>query len=104
MAKAPKKSTKTETTTKSPATEAREKSTAESFLVPMDTVTVVTANQEQGAVECKTEGPAINDAFRPKPTADVASSFNWWLDLTVDRKSTRLNSSHTDISRMPSSA
>ena len=24
--------------------------------------------------------------------------------LTVDRKSTRLNSSHTDISRMPSSA
>ena len=25
-------------------------------------------------------------------------------DLTVDRKSTRLNSSHTDISRMPSSA
>ena len=26
------------------------------------------------------------------------------LVLTVDRKSTRLNSSHTDISRMPSSA
>ena len=83
MAKA-KKSTKTETVTKSPATEARESSTAESFLVPIDTVTVVTANQEQGAVECKTEGPAINDAFRPKPTADVASSFNWWLDLTTN--------------------
>ena len=28
---------------------------------------------------------------------------NGWLALT-DRKSTRLNSSHTDISRMPSSA
>ena len=26
------------------------------------------------------------------------------LDLNIDRKSTRLNSSHTDISRMPSSA
>ena len=26
------------------------------------------------------------------------------LDLVADRKSTRLNSSHTDISRMPSSA
>ena len=26
----------------------------------------------------------------------------WWVEL--DRKSTRLNSSHTDISRMPSSA
>ena len=28
----------------------------------------------------------------------------WSLDDTLDRKSTRLNSSHTDISRMPSSA
>ena len=27
-----------------------------------------------------------------------------YFDITVDRKSTRLNSSHTDISRMPSSA
>ncbi len=26
------------------------------------------------------------------------------LGMTLDRKSTRLNSSHTDISRMPSSA
>ena len=26
------------------------------------------------------------------------------LDVSKDRKSTRLNSSHTDISRMPSSA
>ena len=28
----------------------------------------------------------------------------YWINLTIDRKSTRLNSSHTDISRMPSSA
>ena len=27
-----------------------------------------------------------------------------WQDDGIDRKSTRLNSSHTDISRMPSSA
>ena len=27
-----------------------------------------------------------------------------WPRITTDRKSTRLNSSHTDISRMPSSA
>ena len=29
---------------------------------------------------------------------------NYWPASTADRKSTRLNSSHTDISRMPSSA
>ena len=28
----------------------------------------------------------------------------FWRDIELDRKSTRLNSSHTDISRMPSSA
>ena len=28
----------------------------------------------------------------------------FWYSAIVDRKSTRLNSSHTDISRMPSSA
>ena len=28
----------------------------------------------------------------------------WRVDSSQDRKSTRLNSSHTDISRMPSSA
>ena len=30
--------------------------------------------------------------------------FETFFDLASDRKSTRLNSSHTDISRMPSSA
>ena len=32
----------------------------------------------------------------------LLSEEDWWL--TQDRKSTRLNSSHTDSSRMPSSA
>ena len=36
-----------------------------------------------------------------KTNKKVGSSFN---ALALDRKSTRLNSSHTDISRMPSSA
>ena len=31
-------------------------------------------------------------------------AFNWRMSQFLDRKSTRLNSSHTDISRMPSSA
>ena len=33
----------------------------------------------------------------------VAISIGWPV-ISIDRKSTRLNSSHTDISRMPSSA
>ena len=37
---------------------------------------------------------AARFAFRPRP----------WLDVALDRKSTRLNSSHEWISRMPSSA
>ena len=56
------------------------------------------------------------------PTTDVAELTKWFVDscsagslekylrtfdhtiAVIDRKSTRLNSSHTDISRMPSSA
>ena len=34
-----------------------------------------------------------------------SSSYSWWIILLgIDRKSTRLNSSHGGISRMPSSA
>ena len=34
----------------------------------------------------------------------AANNYWWNRHWTLDRKSTRLNSSHTDISRMPSSA
>ena len=34
----------------------------------------------------------------------VVKEFRGQRVITLDRKSTRLNSSHTDISRMPSSA
>ena len=36
--------------------------------------------------------------------SEKALSFKGDADTALDRKSTRLNSSHTDISRMPSSA
>ena len=35
---------------------------------------------------------------------DALEALNQMIDSWSDRKSTRLNSSHTDISRMPSSA
>ena len=36
--------------------------------------------------------------------ANISISDGYIIPLILDRKSTRLNSSHTDISRMPSSA
>ena len=42
-----------------------------------------------------------NWTIGPLETAVSEDGFN---DVVKDRKSTRLNSSHTDISRMPSSA
>ena len=49
------------------------------------------------------------DATQHEPTNFTAPVHTWRKEAeargwTVDRKSTRLNSSHTDISRMPSSA
>ena len=40
----------------------------------------------------------------PFSTRTVPAAAKVVLGLALDRKSTRLNSSHTDISRMPSSA
>ena len=47
------------------------------------------------------DGPENFDAVHKLVTPNI--QFCWTPDNT-DRKSTRLNSSHTDISRMPSSA
>ena len=49
---------------------------------------------------------ARSQSRRPLPLADTSGrAFTYILtDEALDRKSTRLNSSHTDISRMPSSA
>ena len=38
------------------------------------------------------------------PDADKSSTSKLWLKFSLDRKSTRLNSSHIPLSRMPSSA
>ena len=45
--------------------------------------------------ETQEQEDVVTEAYERGETTDIA---------TVDRKSTRLNSSHTDISRMPSSA
>jgi len=86
MAKTTKPAPKKEQVSKSAATEARTKKPTKEFLIPTDTVTVVTTNQDQDqvAVNAGGETPAIKPEFLPKPTADVASSFNWWLDLTTN--------------------
>ena len=39
-----------------------------------------------------------------KASADLDMTFKSFVDLYTDRKSTRLNSSHRSLSRMPSSA
>ena len=49
--------------------------------------------------------PLISAARRIWPTAQIDFfGYDNSLSMLSDRKSTRLNSSHTDISRMPSSA
>ena len=47
-------------------------------------------------------GEIFGDISRIKPSARPVTATA--MEKTIDRKSTRLNSSHTDISRMPSSA
>ena len=44
------------------------------------------------------------DVFGPLVEDIIASNLNSTPIVTVDRKSTRLNSSHKTVSRMPSSA
>ena len=45
----------------------------------------------------------VNFAFDLQPPTNITSMFGNWLN-GIDRKSTRLNSSHRSLSRMPSSA
>ena len=59
-----------------------------------------------GAFNADWRWPALIGAMVVCSTAAAALALNPWAALYtfLDRKSTRLNSSHTDISRMPSSA
>ena len=51
-----------------------------------------------------TTGVARRDRISPAKSLDAELSRRKRRGETLDRKSTRLNSSHTDSSRMPSSA
>ena len=53
------------------------------------------------------DGYGVTSALNARTAADAIRQREFdlvLLDINLDRKSTRLNSSHTDISRMPSSA
>ena len=56
---------------------------------------------EQQAIYFKTGRSKTMNSIHLKR---CAIDLNFFKDGQIDRKSTRLNSSHTDISRMPSSA
>ena len=58
--------------------------------------------QQQGADRIVVQLPGVQDTARAKDILGRTASLE--MRLVEDRKSTRLNSSHTDISRMPSSA
>ena len=59
----------------------------------------LTALERKWLEESKDKGPTIDDVF-----TDDGKLAEEKLDESVDRKSTRLNSSHMSESRMPSSA
>ena len=71
--------------------------------------TIVTLDRVKAAAGEKIELPAVLLVDGDKVTHEAAALAGVKVTATVlgnlrDRKSTRLNSSHTDISRMPSSA
>ena len=62
------------------------------------TSNLLTANTRMGNKTFTDQMDGINVVYLNSPLRYR------WAAITPDRKSTRLNSSHTDISRMPSSA
>ena len=80
----------------------------------------VTGNKKPGLVQAPTElsaqtaslttsnvaytTPASDGYYRVTITATETTAAATSMDLAIDRKSTRLNSSHRSLSRMPSSA
>ena len=72
---------------------------ADKFEVTKETIRRdLTHLQEIGAIERSHGGATLVSSFRPIPIETRVS------ENSSDRKSTRLNSSHSDRSRMPSSA
>ena len=62
---------------------------------------LVTDGLERAPARGMLRAVGMTDADWVKPQIGIASS---WNEITPDRKSTRLNSSHVSESRMPSSA
>ena len=63
-----------------------------------DAVSRISSGQKIGVFTMQ-QGPGSENAF-----GGVAQAFGDSVPIVVDRKSTRLNSSHVALSRMPSSA
>ena len=81
---------------------------------PPRSVGLVVTTNEPGAVEMVQQLPAraeqwgYDSLWVTDHTVGVRAMDgvygDYWLDALTDRKSTRLNSSHESVSRMPSSA
>ena len=70
-------------------------------LTPVGVEEAKKAGQEIGKLGIKFDRAFTSGLKRAQDTCDLALKE---MGQSLDRKSTRLNSSHTDISRMPSSA
>ena len=84
---------------------------------PVSLISTVTQVSARKAIGKTTEGPQVPDLGQTSLIAGAevlgtpeailgAQLYNgeWYRDWETDRKSTRLNSSHRSLSRMPSSA
>ena len=60
-------------------------------------------NNQKEAVKAETEGKRIDNAIKARDLK-ISQDSGLYRDWETDRKSTRLNSSHCSLSRMPSSA
>ena len=68
----------------------------------LDVATQISEGLARNVLVARVNG-VIQDATRPIDT-DAEVQLLTWNDAAGDRKSTRLNSSHSTLSRMPSSA
>ena len=86
----------------------------EAATMPVDVSTTMAASQEIAAILVEAGALSATDldyALRvraklanPRPLVSVLQDLDMVSPETLDRKSTRLNSSHPSLSRMPSSA
>ena len=68
------------------------------------TTGIITTADSSGALALQSNGTTVATFNSSGVNAGIQVASNAAPAFSADRKSTRLNSSHTDISRMPSSA